>query len=90
MACEQKSPREINGQQPMHEHDKVRSRTTGKQVEICMGPHCSGLVPANPFASIAQARFLHAHPEKVGGEGALKEWDSATNFKSIPKKAKKK
>jgi hypothetical protein len=37
-----------------------------------------------PFASKAQQRFLHAHPEKVGGEKALHEWDAATDFKHLP------
>lgn len=41
-----------------------------------------------PFASLAQARFLHAHPDKVGGEAALKEWDSATDWSDLPKKKK--
>lgn len=39
-----------------------------------------------PFASKAQARFLHAHPEKVGGEEALKEWDAATDWTRLPMK----
>jgi hypothetical protein len=42
-----------------------------------------------PFASKAQQRFLHAHPEKVGGEAKLKEWDSVTDFSSLPEKKKK-
>ena len=37
-----------------------------------------------PFESKAQQRFLHAHPEKVGGEAKLAEWDRATDFKSLP------
>lgn len=43
-----------------------------------------------PFESKAQAGFLHAHPEKVGGEAALKEWDAATNWSSLPARKKKK
>lgn len=91
-ACaEHKSPAPFA--RPMREHDKITSRTTGKKVEIGMGPHGAGkdgggLVPANPFASIAQARFLHAHPEKVGGQSALDEWDKSTDFKNLPKKKK--
>lgn len=84
-------------QKYMHEHDKVYSRTLNTDIEICMGPHgaapdkgSGGLVPANPFASIAQQRYLHAHPEKVGGKTALDEWDAATDFKKLPKRAKKK
>jgi hypothetical protein len=42
-----------------------------------------------PFASKAQQRFLHANPEKVGGEKKLAEWDSSTNFKTLPEKKKK-
>jgi hypothetical protein len=41
-----------------------------------------------PFKSVAQQRFLEAHPEKVGGKAKLKEWESATNFSTLPKKAK--
>jgi hypothetical protein len=43
-----------------------------------------------PFKSIAQQHFLEAHPEKVGGREKLKEWESATDFSSLPKKKKKK
>ena len=39
-----------------------------------------------PFQSKAQQRFLEAHPEKVGGKGKLKEWESATDFKSLPER----
>jgi hypothetical protein len=38
------------------------------------------------FASKAQQRYLHAHPEKVGGRAKLKEWDEATDFKTLPRK----
>jgi hypothetical protein len=72
-----------------HEHDKIRSRTTGRTREISLGPNGAGLVPSNPFASQLQQRFLHAHPEKVGGEAKLKEWDKATDFSHLPKRAKK-
>lgn len=39
-----------------------------------------------PFASKDQQRFLHAHPEKVGGADKLKEWDAATNFSKLPER----
>jgi hypothetical protein len=39
-----------------------------------------------PFASKAQQRFLEANPDKVGGRGKLKEWEQATNFKSLPER----
>lgn len=68
------------------EHQTVRSRTTGKDHEIKFGPVGGGLVPANPFASLAQARFAHAHPEKFGGQKGLKEWDTETKWSGIPKK----
>lgn len=42
-----------------------------------------------PFKSKAQQRFLYAHPEKVGGKKALKEWSDSTDFKSLPEKKKK-
>lgn len=79
------------------EHDTIQSRVTGRNHEIKFGPMPStmgtdhtgstgGLVPKNPFASIAQAKFAHANPEKFGGESGLKEWDSSTDFKKLPKK----
>jgi hypothetical protein len=71
----------------MSEHDTRRSRLDNKEYEINMPP-ASGKVPKNPFASMAQAGFLHAHPEKVGGAKKLKEWDAATNFSKLPKKVK--
>lgn len=71
----------------MSEHDKVRSRTTGRKIEISMGPQPSGMVPKNPFASLAQEGYLHAHPEKLGKKG-LAEWDKETKGKTLPKKVK--
>jgi hypothetical protein len=68
------------------EHDKIVSRTTGKSIEISLGPNGGGLVPANPFASLIQSRFAHANPEKFGGTKGLKEWDKATDYKALPKK----
>lgn len=41
-----------------------------------------------PFASKAQQRFLYAHPEKVGGKAALKEWSAATDFSKLPARKK--
>jgi hypothetical protein len=80
------------------EHDKIVSRISGREHEIMFGPTPStmeghtgskgGLVPANPFASLAQAGYMHSHPE-VLGKDALAEWDSATKGKSLPKRAKK-
>lgn len=72
----------------MHEHDKVKSRLGGREREISMGVHGAGLVPANPFASIAQEGYMHAHPE-ILGKDALEEWDSATKGKKLPKHVKK-
>jgi hypothetical protein len=42
-----------------------------------------------PFDSKAQAAFLHAHPDKVGGEEKLKEWDEATDWEHLPLKKSK-
>lgn len=39
-----------------------------------------------PFASKAQQRYLEANPDKVGGRGKLKEWEQATNFKTLPER----
>lgn len=74
---------------PMSEHDKVRSRTTGRQIEISMGPQSGGRVPKNPFASLAQEGWAHTHPEQFG-EKNLKEFDAATKGKHLPKTVKSK
>jgi hypothetical protein len=65
----------------------VTSRTTGKRVEVTFGPQGGGLVPKNPFASLAQAGYMHSHPEILGKKG-LDEWDSATKGKKLPKHVK--
>jgi hypothetical protein len=67
------------------EHDKIVSRTTGRSVEISLGPNGGNLVPKNPFASLAQAGYMHSHPEILGKAG-LKEWDRASKGKALPKK----
>lgn len=72
---------------PMSEHDTIRSRTTGRKIEISMGMPGGGRVPKNPFASLAQEGYLHAHPEKLGKAG-LAEWDKATTGKHLPKRVK--
>jgi len=66
----------------------VTSRTTGRRVEVTFGPQGGGLVPKNPFASLAQEGFLHAHPEKLGAK-KLAEFDAATKGKKLPKRVKK-
>lgn len=78
-----------------HEHQTVRSRLSGHKVEIEQGPMPAagdpskgGLVPSNPFASTAQAGYLHSHPEVLGRE-RLAEWDRATKGKHLPKHVKK-
>ena len=74
--------------QGIEEHKlHVTSRTTGKRVEVTFGPQGGGLVPANPFASLAQAGYMHEHPEILGKKG-LKEWDSATKGKKLPEHVK--
>ena len=77
------------------EHTKIVSRTRGVKLEIGVGPHGAsqkegeygGLVSANPFASLAQAGYMHSHPEILGKKG-LAEWDASTKGKSLPKKVK--
>lgn len=66
----------------------ITSRTNGKSVEVGFGPQGNGLVPANPFASLAQAGYLHAHPEKLGKKG-LAEWDASSKGLHLPKHVKK-
>lgn len=76
------------------EHEKVYSRTLRRDLEIGNGVHgrgkdsYGGLVPSNPFASQAQAGYMHSHPEVLGEKG-LAEWDSATKGKKLPKRVKK-
>ena len=73
----------------MNEHDTIISRTTGRKHEISMGMLGRGRVPKNPFASLQQSKFAHAHPEKFGGKKGLKEWENETDYSHIPKKVKK-
>jgi hypothetical protein len=70
----------------MHEHDTVTSRTTGRKVEIGMTP--GHKVPKNPFSSLAQAGYMHSHPEILGAK-ALKEWDASTKGRKLPKHVRK-
>lgn len=92
----QKSPAEMaHGQKAVphtsgstKEHDTIVSKTTGKTHEISLGPNSGGLVPANPFASLAQAGYMHDHPGILGKKG-LDEWDSATKGKHLPEHVKK-
>lgn len=69
------------------EHDTIKSRITGRTHEIMFGPQDKGNVPKNPFASLAQAGYLHSHPEKLGPE-KLAEFDAATKGKKLPKHVK--
>lgn len=81
------------------EHDTIISRVTGKPCEIKFGPlpatmaghtgSAGGLVPKNPFASQAQAGYMHSHPD-ILGEAGLKEWDKASKGKKLPKRVEKK
>ena len=70
------------------EHQKIKSRVTGREHEIGFGPLPGGLVPSNPFASIAQQGYLHAHPEKLG-KAKLAEFDAASKGLKLPKRVKK-
>jgi hypothetical protein len=77
------------------EHTKIVSRTRGVELEIAVGPHGTsqkegdfgGLVSKNPFASIAQAGYMHANPGILGKKG-LAEWDAASKGREIPKRVK--
>jgi hypothetical protein len=79
------------------EHTKVYSRTLARDVEIGVGIHGTspdadargGLCPKNPFASKQQQKYMYANPSILGKKG-LAEWSSKTDFKSLPKKVKKK
>lgn len=85
----------------MREHDRIREIEESAQHEaretpmeeqaehageVSMGPTAEG-VPANPFASLAQEGYLHAHPEKLGAK-KLAEFDRETKGKKLPKKVK--
>jgi len=75
------------------EHTKIVSRTRGVKMEIAVGPHGTGpdgpggLVSKNPFASLAQAGYMHTHPGIPGKKG-LAEWDASTKGKHLPKRVK--
>jgi len=73
----------------MHEHDTIRSRTTGRKQEISMGMHGDGLVPSNPFASQDQRKFMFANKAKMESQGVnVDEWARASKGKKLPKKVK--
>lgn len=81
--------RSSNPGEGIKEHGlKITSRTTGRVVDVGFGPIGGGLVPKNPFASLAQEGYLHAHPEKLGAK-KLAEFDAATKGKKLPKRVKK-
>jgi len=71
----------------IHEHDRVQSRLGGKSREISMGPHGGELVPANPFASLAQAGYMHSHPEILGKKD-LAHWDAESKGRKVPEHVK--
>lgn len=81
------------------EHDTVKSRLTGADVEIKFmplpaGPDPSkgGLVPKNPYASKSQQRFMFA-AEARGDvpKGTAKRWAHETpDIKSLSEKKRKK
>jgi hypothetical protein len=70
------------------EHDKIVSRITSRTHEIQITPVGGGLVPKNPFASLAQAGYMHSHPSILGKEG-LAEWDASSKGRKVPYKVKK-
>lgn len=89
--CQRKEAdaRSNHPKQGIKEHAlNITSRTNGKSVEVGFGPNGGGLVPANPFASLAQEGYMHAHPDILGKKG-LAEWDAATSGKKLPKHVKK-
>lgn len=69
------------------EHTSLVSRTNGKTYEVSLGPVGGGLVPANPFASLAQEGWAHSHPDKFGRKN-LAEFDAATKGKHLPARVK--
>lgn len=78
-----------------NEHDQIYSRTLNRMVEIGIPPlganekdeKYGGLVPPNPFSSQKQMAYMHANPEVLGPK-ALKEWDTASKGKALPKRVK--
>lgn len=40
-----------------------------------------------PWLSRKQARWGHANAGKLGGPGAVKEWDQATTFSGLPERS---
>lgn len=86
---------ETKPQEYTSEHQKIRSRLDGRMHEISFqplpaapDPSKGGEIPANPFVSTSQSRYMYAHPEILGKKG-LKEWSHATNYSLIPNKVKK-
>ena len=43
-----------------------------------------------PYKSLAQEKYFHANAKKLAKQGVnIKEWDSATKGRKLPKKVKK-
>jgi hypothetical protein len=80
------------GQKPQDftkEHQTIRSRTNGKEYQIQFGPLPGGLVPANPFASLAQEKFMFSNKSKMEKQGVdVDEWAKASKGKKLPKRVK--
>lgn len=73
------------------EHEKIKSRVNGKEYEIKLGPTDGGKVPANPFASKAQERFMFANKDKMEKQGVnVDEWAKASKGKKLPERVKHK
>ena len=71
----------------MSEHDTLQSKLDLRDHEIHL-PLVSGMVSKNPFLSKAQNSYMHANPSILGKKG-LKEWEGATDYKTLPAKVKK-
>lgn len=69
------------------EHDTITDRFTGRKTEVSWGIQ-QGKVPKNPFASLAQEGYMHAHPEILGKKD-LEHWDKETKGRKLPEKVKK-
>lgn len=83
---------EVKPQEFTSEHDTIKSRLTGKDVEIMFMPMGGGNVPKNPYASKSQQRFMFAAEARGDApKGTAQRWAHETpDIKHLPEKKRKK
>jgi len=80
--------RQVRAAEPISEHTVVKSRTTGRSLEVSLGMPGDGLVPKNPFLSSSQQAYMNANPDVLGPK-KLAEFNRASKGLKLPSHVKK-